>query len=160
MHINDNENEQRRDSPEYDKLYKLRPMISELNKVFQQETVNSNTQSIDECMVKFKGRSSLRQYMSKKPIKRGFRSGRVVTQKAVTGYLYQFEVYTGKGDNMEDEGLGYNVVSKLSTDLPENTLLAFDNFFTSCNLLDDLYERKIFSVGMVRTNRKDLPDIG
>ncbi|CAB3232796.1 unnamed protein product [Arctia plantaginis] len=60
---------------------------------------------------------------------------------------------------MEDEGLEYNVVSKLSTDLPEDTLLAFDNFFTSCNLLEHLYERKIFSVGTVRTNRKDLPDI-
>lgn len=60
---------------------------------------------------------------------------------------------------MEDEGLGYNVVSKLSTDLLEDTLLAFDNFSTSCNLLEHLHESKIFSVGMVRTYRKYLPDI-
>lgn len=51
-------------------LYKLRPMITELND-FKQESANSRTQSIDECMVKFEGRSSLKQYMPKKPIKRG-----------------------------------------------------------------------------------------
>ncbi|CAK1590989.1 unnamed protein product [Parnassius mnemosyne] len=137
LHINDNEKEPNRNSPEYDKMYKLRPMIQELNKLFQQETGNSSKQSIDECMVKFKGRSSLKQYMPKKPIKRGFKIW--ARCDSVTGYLYQFEIYTGKGDSMEDEGLGYNVVKKLSAGLPENTLIAFDNFFTSCNLMEDLY---------------------
>ncbi|KAJ0169159.1 hypothetical protein K1T71_014926 [Dendrolimus kikuchii] len=113
--------------------------ISRIMPVFQQETVNSSTQSIDECTVKFKGRSSLKQYMPKKPIKRGFKVWARCDSN--TGYLYQFEVYTGKGANMEDEGLGYNVVSKHSADLPEDTLLAFDNFFTSCNLLDDLFTK-------------------
>lgn len=157
LHINDNEKEPNRNSPEYDKMYKLRPMIQELNKLFQQETANSSKQSIDECMVKFKGRSSLKQYMPKKPIKRGFKIW--ARCDSVTGYLYQFEIYTGKGDSMEDEGLGYNVVIKLSAGLPENTMLAFDNFFTSCNLMEDLYKKKIFAVGTVRVTRKDLPDI-
>ncbi|CAK1584280.1 unnamed protein product [Parnassius mnemosyne] len=157
LHINDNEKEPNRNSPEYDKMYKLRPMIQELNKLFQQETGNSSKQSIDECMVKFKGRSSLKQYMPKKPIKRGFKIW--ARCDSVTGYLYQFEIYTGKGDSMEDEGLGYNVVKKLSAGLPENTLIAFDNFFNSCNLMEDLYENQIFAVGTVRVNRKDLPEI-
>ncbi|XP_045769768.1 piggyBac transposable element-derived protein 4-like [Maniola jurtina] len=157
LHINNNENEPDRSSPDYDKLFKLRPMITELNKVYQEETANSSHQSIDECMVKFKGRSSLKQYMPKKPIKRGFKVWARCDAK--TGYLYTFQVYTGKGDNMEDEGLGYNVVMKLATDLPENTLLAFDNFFTGCNLMEDLYKKKIFAVGTVRANRKDLPNI-
>ncbi|CAK1590376.1 unnamed protein product [Parnassius mnemosyne] len=65
----------------------------------------------------------------------------------------------GKGENVEDEGLGYNMVMKLCDNLPENTLVAFDNFFTSCNLQDDLYHMKIFAFGTVRTNRKDLPNI-
>ncbi|XP_047543240.1 piggyBac transposable element-derived protein 4-like [Vanessa atalanta] len=118
---------------------------------------NSSKQAIDECMVKFKGRSTLKQYMPKKPIKRGFKIWARCDSK--TGYLYQFEIYTGKGDSMEDEGLGYNVVIKLSTGLPENTMLAFDNFFTSCNLMDALYQKNIFAVGTVRVNRKDLPEI-
>lgn len=138
-------------------MYKLRPMISELNTIFQEETENSSKQSIDECMVKFKGRSSLKQYMPKKTIKRGFKVW--ARCDATSGYLYKFDIYSGKGDNTEDEGLGFNVVMKLSRELPENTLIAFDNFFTSCNLMDALYERKIFAVGTVRINRKDLPNM-
>lgn len=157
LHLNDNTKEPPRNSPQYDKLYKLRPVIDTLNEVFQQQMENSSKQSIDECMVKFKGRCSLKQYMPKKPIKRGFKVW--ARCDATSGYLYQFEVYTGKGDNMENEGLGYNVVWKMSQNLPRNTLLAFDNFFTSCNLLDDLYSNNIYALGTVRTNRKDLPDI-
>ncbi|GBP39407.1 PiggyBac transposable element-derived protein 4 [Eumeta japonica] len=60
---------------------------------------------------------------------------------------------------MENEGLGYNVVSKLCQNVPRNSLVAFDNFFTGCNLLESLYEKGIYSVGTVRINRKGLPDI-
>lgn len=66
LHLNNNELEPRRNSAEYDKLYKLRPLITELNDIFQNEMENSSRQSIDECVVKFKGRSSLKQYMPKK----------------------------------------------------------------------------------------------
>lgn len=144
-------------SPNYDKLYKLRPFINELNEIFQKQTANSSIQSIDECMVKFKGRSTLKQYMPKKPIKRGFKVW--ARCDAETGYLYEFEVHTGKGDNMEHEGLGYNVVWKFSQNLPMNTLLPFDNFYTGVNLLDDLSMKHVYAVGTVRSNRKGLPDI-
>ncbi|XP_059062765.1 piggyBac transposable element-derived protein 4-like [Achroia grisella] len=157
LHLNDNEMEPPRNSPEYDKLFKLRPLLTKLNKVYQREAYNSEVQSIDECMVKFKGRSSLKQYMPKKPIKRGFKVWARCDAK--TGYLYQFEVYSGKGDSTENEGLGYNVVMKLCSNVPRNTLIAFDNFFTSCNLMEDLYDKNIYAVGTVRCNRKDLPDM-
>ncbi|CAK1596150.1 unnamed protein product [Parnassius mnemosyne] len=107
-------------------------------------------------MVKFKGRCSLKQYMPKKPIKRGFKIWARCDVK--TGYLHQFEIYTGKGDSIENEGLGYNVVMKLGNNLPMNTLVVFDNFFTGCNLLEQLYDKHIYAVGTVRSNRKDLPE--
>lgn len=119
LHLNDNETEPPRGSSEYDKLYKLRPLLTKLNKVYQKEAFNSEVQSIDECMVKFKGRSTLKQYMPKKPIKRGFKVWARCDAK--TGYLYQFEVYTRKGDSIENEGLGYNVVMKLCSSLPKKT---------------------------------------
>lgn len=157
FHLNDNEMESPRGSPGHDKLYKLRPLITLLNEVFKNEMNNSNTQSIDECMVKFKGRCSLKQYMPKKPVKRGFKIWARCDSK--TGYMYQFQIYTGKGDSVENEGLGYNVVMALCAEVPRNTLLAFDNFFTSCNLMDDLYQKGIYAVGTVRSDRKDLPGI-
>lgn len=157
LHLNDNSIEPPRDSINFDKLYKLKPLITTLNEVYQNEAYNSSVQSIDECMVKFKGRCSLKQYMPKKPIKRGFKIWARCDAK--TGYLYQFQIYTGKGDSIENEGLGYNVVMKLSNYLPMNTLVAFDNFFTGCNLLEHLYNKHIYAVGTVRSNRKDLPEM-
>ncbi|CAK1585282.1 unnamed protein product [Parnassius mnemosyne] len=47
----------------------------------------------------------------------------------------------------------------LCANIPRNTLVAFDNFFTSCNLMEDLYEKGIYAVGTARCNRKDLPEI-
>lgn len=157
LHLNDNQLEPPKDSPHYDKLYKLRPVITAINNQFKSQMTNSSKQSVDECMVKFKGRSSLKQYMPKKPIKRGFKVW--ARCDAVSGYMYYFEIYTGKGDSVECEGLGYNVVMKLCNGLPNNTLVAFDNFFTSCNLMEDLYNKGIYAVGTVRSDRKDLPPI-
>lgn len=71
--LNDNEMEPPRCSPGYDKRYKLRPTITAIDEQFLYQITESSKQSIDECMVKFKGRSSLKQYMLKKPIKRGFK---------------------------------------------------------------------------------------
>lgn len=152
IHLHDNTMEPPRGSPDHDKLFKVRPLITELNKIYQTEAYNSQVQSVDECMVKFNGRSSLKQYMPKKPIKRGFKVWARCDAK--TGYLYNFEIYTGKGDNTENEGLGYNVVMKLCANIGSNILVAFDNFFTSCNLIEDLYEKGIYVVGTVRSNRK------
>ena len=50
--------------------------------------------SVDEAMIKFKGRSSLKQYMPKKPIKRGIKMW--CRADSVNGYLCNFGIYTGK----------------------------------------------------------------
>ncbi|CAG5054386.1 unnamed protein product [Parnassius apollo] len=94
LHLNDNSQVPKRGEEGYDKLYKIRPMIKILNTAFQSGGVCSSSQSIDECMIKFKGRSTLKQYMPKKPIKRGFKVWSRCD--SLTGYLYQFEIYTGK----------------------------------------------------------------
>ena len=50
--------------------------------------------SIDESMIKFKGKSSLKQYLPSKPIKRGYKVWCLAD--SLTGYLYNFDIYTGK----------------------------------------------------------------
>ena len=52
-----------------DKSYKIRPVIEHLNKVFAETLSNSPFQSVDEHMCKFKGRSSMKQYIKNKLIK-------------------------------------------------------------------------------------------
>ncbi|CAG5053672.1 unnamed protein product [Parnassius apollo] len=106
-------------------------------------------------MIKFKGKSSMKQYMPKKPIKRGYKCWCRCDSK--TGYLYQFQIYTGKTDNTAEEGLGCRVVLDLCQNVPEDTFIVFDNFFTSLPLLEILYSEKIYAVGTIRANRKGLP---
>lgn len=75
LHINDNTKEPPRQNPNYDKLYKLRPMISILNNNFKKFWKLYKNQSVDESMIKFKGRHSIKQYMPAKPIKRVIKFG-------------------------------------------------------------------------------------
>ncbi|CAG4963420.1 unnamed protein product [Parnassius apollo] len=162
LHLNDNSQMPKRGEERYDKLYKIRPMIKILNSAFQSGGVCSSSQSIDECMIKFKGRSTLKQYMPKKPVKRGFKVWSRCD--SLTGYLYQFEIYTGKKDDATTEvGLGASVVRELSKNLidenVENTHIAFDNFFASHELLQYLFDNNIYATATVRADRTNLPKL-
>ena len=53
----------------YDKLFKIRPLIEKLSAMFLAMYKPHHENSIDEAMVGFKGRSSLKQYMPKKPVR-------------------------------------------------------------------------------------------
>ncbi|XP_054744277.1 piggyBac transposable element-derived protein 4-like [Anastrepha obliqua] len=67
LHLNDNNL-----MPDYNKLYKVRPMLEILRRNFRNNYKPSESIAVDESMIKFKGGSSLKQYMPKKPIKRGY----------------------------------------------------------------------------------------
>ena len=60
-------------------------MIDPLNKSFPEILSNDKEQSIDANMVKFKGRSGMKQYIKSKPIKWGFKFWFKYSSK--TGYL-------------------------------------------------------------------------
>ena len=57
--------------------------------------------AIDEAMIKFQGRSSLKQYMPQKPIKRGIKVW--VLADSRNGYFSRLEIYTGKKENTEHD---------------------------------------------------------
>ena len=56
-----------------DRLYNIRPLIEALNQKFMQCRFPEQSQSIDESMIKFKVRSSLKQFNPVKSIKRGYK---------------------------------------------------------------------------------------
>ncbi|XP_026735864.1 piggyBac transposable element-derived protein 4-like [Trichoplusia ni] len=157
LHLNDNSQMPARDSDDYDKLYKIRPLLEKLNEKCQESAITTNSQSIDECMIKFKGRSSLKQYMPMKPVKRGYKVW--VRADSSTGYVYMFRIYTGKTDTTET-GLGSNVIKSLCEPLIRANYrghFAFDNFFSSTDLLQYLFDHEIYSTATVRSDRQDLP---
>ncbi|CAK1593089.1 unnamed protein product [Parnassius mnemosyne] len=55
------------------KTYYVEDVLNCLKKTFKKYREDSYIQSIDESMTKFKGRSSLKQYMPMKPVKRGIK---------------------------------------------------------------------------------------
>lgn len=63
LHLNDNQNMPSRYSTYFDRLYKIRPMISHLNKVFPEMYSPSRFLSVDKSMIAFIDRTSMKQYM-------------------------------------------------------------------------------------------------
>ena len=92
------------------------PVIDHLNLKFSKVLSNDSEQSIDEHMVKFKGRSGMKQYIKSKPIKWGFKFWFRCSSKS--GYLYQMDIYLGRKQTPEfNLGLGEEVVLQLTKDL-------------------------------------------
>lgn len=155
LHANDNSLLPRRDSPEFDKLYKLRPVIQTLSDTFQQCYKPSKIQAIDESMIRFKGRSSLKQYMPQKPIKRGYK---VWIRADSSGYVCQFQIYTGRVAEASEKDLGGRVVRDLTRLLVgKGHQIYFDNYFNSVELQKDLQSDLIYSCGTVKRGRRNLP---
>lgn len=142
-----------------DKLYKIRPLITTLNENFQKLRLPDQFQSIDESMVRFKGRSSLKQYNPMKPVKRGYK---LWCRADMSGYMYEFDVYQGKTSDSGKEkfGLGGSVVQKLTSCLHHNNyIVVMDNYFSSVDLFEYLKAHGVFACGTVRPNRLGLPKL-
>ena len=110
LYFVDNSTIASRGEPEYDRLAKVRPVIKSLQRSFFESYKPHRENAIDEAMIKFKGRSSIEQYLPKKPVKRGFKVW--VRADSINGYTCDFDVYTGKQDAPQ-KNLGVNVVRKL-----------------------------------------------
>lgn len=69
-------------------------------------------------MIAFTGRTTMKQYMPLKQIKYGFKVW--VIACSVTGYMYSFDIYTGKSSGGEITlGLGEKVVLLLTRALED-----------------------------------------
>ena len=156
LHLNDNTKAKRPGEDGYDKLFKVRPLLDEVLKNSSSLYVPHREVSIDEGMVLFKGRSSYKQYMPQKPVKRGFKVWCLAVSR--NGYLQAFEVYTGATEESSFDGLGATVVKRLTSILKKKGYhLYFDNFFSSVDLAHDLLQDDLYCVATTRTNRKKWP---
>ncbi|KFM62055.1 PiggyBac transposable element-derived protein 4, partial [Stegodyphus mimosarum] len=154
LHLNDNSLMPKREDRTFDKLYKVRPLLTHLSERFDSLFRPGKNQSIDESMIRFKGRSSLKQYLPKKPIKRGYK---VWMRCDESGYACKFEIYTGKTHEVE-KNLSERVVKMLSEPLyGKNHRVYMDNYFTSYELFKFLETKNVFCCGTVNITRKHLP---
>ena len=98
--------------PNYDRLYKIRPIIDHVSKTFMKSYELSKEAAVDEAMVRFAEKLSFKQYMPAKPIKRGIKIWMCCDSNSA--YLSRFEAYLGKNTKNDRNGLGYHVVSTLT----------------------------------------------
>ena len=144
--------------PDATKTYYVDELLSCLKHTFRKYRQDSPFQSIDESMTKFKGRSSLKQYMPLKPVKRGIKLW--CRCDSDSGYTYDLNVYSGKESQSITDGaltLGERVVKRLASTIQEpDVCLCFDRFFTSVNLLETC---GYAALGTCMSNRKNLPNV-
>ena len=106
-------------------------------------------------MIKFKDKSSIKQYQ---PLKRTKREYKVwVLAESTTGYVYNFKVYTGKGADRR-LSLGEHMVMSLIDGIDlKNRQLFFDSYFNSVQLPYQLRKQRISTTGTIRSDRKYFP---
>ena len=157
LHFVDNTEILPRSHPNFDRLWKVRPIINMVSETFLNNYNPHMQNAVDEAMIPFKGRSSLKQYMPKKPVKRGFKVW--VRADSLNGYICQFAVYVGKEGERVEVGLGQKVVEKLTRELVGGQYhIYYDNFFTGVELAQNLLADGIYSCGTIRSNRKNIPE--
>ncbi|XP_049772938.1 piggyBac transposable element-derived protein 4-like [Schistocerca cancellata] len=143
-HCNDNSFQPATNYPGYDKLYKIRPLISALNKSCLKVYHPSTSLAVDESMVAFKGSTRLKQYVPMKPVKRGYKIWCLAD--ANTGFISNFDVYTGKSATSRGEFKDCQMCERVVLELCKT-------FFNS----NKLRKWGFYSCGTVRGNRKGLP---
>ena len=157
FHLNNNARQVPREDPRHDKLFKVRPVLDCVVENCKEKLRPGRNLSVDEAMVKFKGRLGMKQYLPMKPVKRGIKVW--VCAEASSGYVCDFQVYTGKKqDGATEQNLGYRVVHDLTRNfVGKNHHVFFDNFFSTVKLAEDLLKDGIYCCATARANRKDFP---
>lgn len=156
LHFTDNaSNAVQNTDPLYDRLWKIRPVINSLSKKFLEVYNPHSVCSIDEAMIRFKGRSTMKQYLPQKPVKSGIKVW--VRADSVNGYVSEFQVYHGK-QGQRETSLGERVVKDLSRALVGKYYTIYcDNYFSSVKLFNDLLKDSIYACGTLRSNRVGYP---
>ena len=134
--------------------------MQRLNYLFVQKHSPSEHVSVDESIIRFKGRTSLKQYNPMKPIRREYKLWCVADSD---GYVYKFEVYAGKIFRKRSllkilvyRQCCYQLIDWLQG---KDHKVILDIFFSSVPLLKELKRKTILAYGTIPPNRKDLPVI-
>ncbi|XP_070175355.1 piggyBac transposable element-derived protein 4-like [Littorina saxatilis] len=144
--------------PGFNKLWKVQPLFDILLADFQEKYYIGQNVSVDEMMVKGKGKNPVKQYLPMKPIKRGTKIWALGC--SCCAYMYNMQVYAGKVEGIVENGLAYRVVTDLcEPHLSEfnNHVVYLDNFFTSIPLSRHLESIGLHCVGTIRANRQEYP---
>ena len=160
LHVNDNT------QANTDPLYKIRPVVNMVDWNFL-HVYTPKKKSVDEAACPFKGRLGFKMYNPRKPAQFHIRLYQACEAKS--GYCMGLEIFTGNKNSKcikmsKPIGPGCNTTTKLVLGLLEKSKLLdlgyhiyMDNYYTSPELLQELYLRSTYAAGTCHSNRKGLP---
>ena len=156
FHIKDNSEVLPKTDPNYDPLFKVRPLL-DLIKAKSHTHYNPGCEiSIDEAMIKFNGRLSFKQYIKGKPNPWGIKVWCATDPR--TGYMLEYDVYLGRVKEPMSNGVGHHVISKMAARFwDKGHHLYYDNFFSSVKLASELLGEKTYTCSTINVNRDGWP---
>ena len=138
-----------------DKCSKIRLLVNMIKEKCKKLAIMTRNVNVVESMILYYGKpgQKLKQRMPLKSIRLGFK---VWCLNLPSGYLYNFEVYQGKGsknDYADDFGLGPSVIIGLVKSLPMGNFSVFiDSYFNSVLFMKYLKLENTGCTGTVKVN--------
>ncbi|XP_042349840.1 piggyBac transposable element-derived protein 4-like [Plectropomus leopardus] len=153
----DAENDRKKGTPDYDHLFRLKPLMDTIKNACRAFYHPRQNLSINERIVTTKGHNLLPKHIKGKPPKWRFKL--FVLADSVNGYTLDFSVYTGKSQFASGVGIAYDSVMSLmkSAYLGSGFQLFVEEFYTSPKLFKDLFSLNIGACGSYRDNRRGCP---
>lgn len=158
LHLSDpDEDAGRKGTPEYDGLFKIKPLYSEVLEACRTYFHPRRDLRVDERTVTSKARRGAKQYVKDTPTKRGYRL--FVLADASNGYTSNFFVCEAKSTAATGKGLGCEIVTQLLdfSFLGRGYKVYMDSFYTSPTLLTDLLKERTVACGAIRAGRPGYP---
>ena len=140
IHFVDNARLLKKENPKWLALQKIQTAIVIILKTLGAGWILVKRICVNKSMIKYMGRFvSFVQYMPAKPIKHGIKVYALCCSS--TGYLYRFEIYTGKGGTADGSPTG--VISRLlygaGATGTTGRILYTDNFYTLLRVMKYIY---------------------
>jgi hypothetical protein len=143
-----------------DRFWVVDRFVADMNIRFAAALVPGGRLTIDETMIKFRGKHPSVQEMPRKPIRIGFKAYSIGSRD---GYIFRELLYRGKSGNPAlDKGHTTRVIFELLDgylDPPGGgyRLLTTDSYYTSVPLAKSLIERRILLNGAFHPIRSQFP---
>ncbi|CAJ0933349.1 unnamed protein product, partial [Ranitomeya imitator] len=99
LHFRDNTDILPRDDPNFDRLFKIRPVIEHFSNKFAEVYIPQREICVDESLIHFKGRLQFRQYLPSKRARYGIKLYKIC--ESTSGYTLSFRVNQGKDTRIQ-----------------------------------------------------------
>ena len=139
-----------KDSNMYDKLFKIRPVVETMQKLFSKYWSYGSNVCIDESVIPMKSKDSVKQYLPNKPSKWGWKIWSCCDSDSPNRpYLLSFIPYLGKKHTkVSKNGLFFDVVQELTKPMcGSNVRLYTDSAYSSIKTFLYLKKHSIFASG-------------